>query len=60
MMKAPRQLPVNDKIVFDIITVFYSPFTVENPALNEGQNIHKNRVPITAKVIDYLLVDGFI
>jgi hypothetical protein len=56
IMNAPRQLPVKEIIVLIIIIDFYCPFTGKYPALNEGQNIHKNNVPIIAKVKEEWLV----
>ena len=48
---AARQLAVSDIIVFPITIDFSTGEVAKNPALKEGQNIHKNKVPIIAKVL---------
>ena len=52
---AERQLPLIDSIVF-MITRDLSNWTEIRAALYEGQNIHKNNVPIIANVTEFLLV----
>jgi hypothetical protein len=50
VINAPKQLPVRDKIVLLIITlVSYGEFW-KYPALNDGQNIQRKRVPIMEKI----------
>lgn len=50
MIKVLRQLPVSDSIVLLIINVLSKAFCGKYPALKDGQNIHKKRVPIIAIV----------
>ena len=50
MIKVARQLPVNAMIVLLTINDFWNAFYGKRPALKLGQYIHKNNVPIIAKV----------
>ena len=52
MIKVPRQLPVNEMMVFMIMTLLPYGDTGKTPALKDGQNIHKNSVPIIAKMLE--------
>ena len=52
---ADRQLPLNEIIVLVTIRDL-SNCTLLRAELNEGQNIHKNKVPIIANVTEFLLV----
>ncbi len=52
VIKEARQLPVKAKIVFDIICVLVNGVVAPTPKLNDGQNIHKNRVPMNAKMFE--------
>lgn len=49
-IKVPIQLPVNERTVLLMIRDLSKLVYGKNPALNEGQNIHKKRVPIIAIV----------
>ena len=51
IIKAPKQDAVSEMIVLLITMDFSRGVAAKYPALNEGQNIHKNRVPIIAKVL---------
>lgn len=59
-MKAPKQLAVNAITVLPIIKLFSKGVLGKYPALKEGQNIHRNRVPIIANVLLNLLVCIFL
>lgn len=48
---APKQAAVSEMIVLVTTMDFSKGVAAKYPALNEGQNIHKNRVPIIAKVV---------
>jgi hypothetical protein len=52
VMKVARQLPVNERIVLEMICVLVKGVVANNPKLKEGQNIHRNSVPIKAKIFD--------
>jgi hypothetical protein len=52
VIKVARQLPVSDKIVFEMICVLVKGVTAKTPKLNEGQNIHRNKVPMKAKMFE--------
>lgn len=52
VMKVARQLPTRDMIVFVIIWVFAKDVFANTPKLNEGQYIHKKRVPMKAKIFE--------
>jgi len=52
IINVPKQLPVKDRIVLLIIKLFSYGCTGKKPALNEGQNIHKNKVPIIPKIFE--------
>jgi hypothetical protein len=54
MMKAPRQLPVKATIVLEMMMDLSWAPAGKKPALKEGQNIQRNKVPIIAKVTDVL------
>lgn len=62
MMNAPKQLPVNAMIVLEMIMVLSWASGGKNPALKDGQNIQRNKVPIIAKVTEvefcYTLASG--
>jgi hypothetical protein len=49
-IKVARQLPVNEIIVLLMTRDFWNPFSAKYPALKEGQNIQRKRVPIIEKV----------
>ena len=51
--KVPIQLPVRDRIVLVIICVFINGVVEKSPKLNEGQNIHRNTVPMKAKRFEW-------
>lgn len=51
-MKVPKQLPVSEIIVFVTMILFSYGCEGKYPALKDGQNIHKNKVPIIAKVFE--------
>lgn len=59
-MNVDRHEPVNAIIVFDTIWVDWKGFVGKYPALNDGQNIHKNKVPIIANVEFVVLVSTFL
>ena len=48
---AERQLAASEIIVLPITNDFYTGVDAKYPALNDGQNIHKNRAPIIAKLL---------
>ena len=48
--KAERQLPVRETIVLEIIRERWKLLVGKKPALKEGQNIQRKKVPITANV----------
>jgi hypothetical protein len=48
----PKQLPVKEIIVLEIIILFSNGDVEKKPALKDGQNIHKNNVPIIAKIFE--------
>lgn len=52
MINVPRQLPTRDRIVLLITRERSYCESGKTPALNEGQNIHKNTVPIMAKAVE--------
>lgn len=54
IMKAPRQLPVNATIVLEIMMDLSWVPAGKKPALKEGQNIQRKRVPIIANVTEFL------
>jgi hypothetical protein len=51
-MKVARQLPTRDIIVLEIICVFAKDVFANTPKLNDGQNIHKKRVPMNANIFE--------
>ena len=55
MAMAARQLPLNEIIVLVTIRDL-SNCPLLRAELNDGQNIHKNNVPIIANVTEFLLV----
>jgi hypothetical protein len=52
MIKVPRQLPVRAMIVFTMIRLLSYGEVGKKPALKEGQNIHKNKVPIKENIFE--------
>ena len=48
----PRQLPVNARMVLVIICVLVYCVVAKTPKLNDGQYIHKNKVPIKANIFE--------
>ena len=51
-MKVARQLPVRERTVLTMITVFSMGVSGKYPALKDGQNIQRKRVPIKAKMVE--------
>ena len=50
IIKVPKQLPVSDNMVFPMMRLLSNGLVGKKPALNEGQNIQRNSVPIIAMV----------
>jgi len=58
IINVPKQLPVNAIIVLVTIILFLYAVVGKTPALNEGQYIHKKKVPIVAKIFELYVVSG--
>lgn len=59
IINAAKQLPVNEIIVLEIMRDFWNGLAGKYPALKDGQNIHKNSVPIIANVEFMAVVSAF-